>query len=66
MVGFFRRSEVGNRMLVEKQKQLGCESVLKLKQDIHTRWNSTFLMLREAYKTERTTNNSYDYHKRSS
>lgn len=45
IVGYFRRSEVGNRMLVEKQKQLGCESVLKLKQDIHTRWNSTYLMI---------------------
>jgi len=45
MVGYFRHSEVGNRMLVEKQKQLGCESVLKIKQDIRTRWNSTFLML---------------------
>jgi len=44
MVGYFRRSEVEKRMLVEKQKQLGCVSELKLKQDIRTRWNSIFLM----------------------
>jgi len=36
-------------MLVEKQKQLGCESVLKLK-DIRTRWNSTYLMLERLVK----------------
>jgi len=43
IVGFFKRSEIGNRMLVEKQKQLGSSTILKLKQDIRTRWNSTFL-----------------------
>jgi len=37
-------------MLVEKQKQLGNETVLKLKQDVHTRWNITFLMLERLIK----------------
>lgn len=45
IVGFFKRSEVGNRLLAEKQKQLGNSTILKLKQDIHTRWNSTYFML---------------------
>jgi len=45
IVGFFKRSEVGNRLLVEKQKQLGSSTILKLKQEIRTRWNSTFFML---------------------
>jgi len=37
IVGFFKRSEVGNRMLAEKQKQLRSSTILKLKQDIRTR-----------------------------
>ncbi|XP_008181981.1 zinc finger BED domain-containing protein 1-like [Acyrthosiphon pisum] len=45
IVAFFKRSEVGNRILVEKQKQLGINKVLKVKQDVRTRWNSTLLML---------------------
>jgi len=50
MVSFFKRSEVGNRILDEKQKQLGYETVLKLKQDIRTRWNTTFFMLETLIK----------------
>jgi len=37
-------------MLMDKQKQLGNETVLKLKQDIRTRWNSTFFMLERIMK----------------
>lgn len=45
IVAFFKRSEVGNRTLVEKQKQLGITKILKVKQDVRTRWNSTLFML---------------------
>lgn len=45
LVGFFKRSEVGNRILIEKQNQLGITQILKVKQDVRTRWNSTLLML---------------------
>lgn len=50
IVGFFKRSEMGNRMLVEKQKQLGVTQPLKVKQDIRTRWNSTLFMLERLVK----------------
>lgn len=50
IVGFFKRSEVGNRMLVEKQKQLGVTQPLKVKQDIRIRWNSTLFMLERLIK----------------
>lgn len=45
IVGFFKRSEVGNRKLVEKQQQMGLQTILKLKQDVCTRWNSTLVMM---------------------
>jgi len=45
IVGLFKRSEVGNRMLIEKQKQLGHGQILKLKQDVRTRWNTTLFMI---------------------
>lgn len=50
IVGFFKRSEVGNRMLMEKQKQLGITQVLKVKQDVCIRWNSTLFMLERLVK----------------
>lgn len=50
MVGFFKRSEVGNRILGEKQRQLGFTLLLKLKQDVRTRWNSTLIMLERLVK----------------
>jgi len=44
IVAFLKRSEVGNRILVEEQKQLGITKILKVKQDVRTRWNSTLFM----------------------
>lgn len=43
IVGNFKHSEVHTRKLVEKQQQMGV-TVLKLKQDVSTRWNSTLTM----------------------
>lgn len=45
IVEFFKRSEIGKIMLSEKQKQLCVVEVLKVKQDVCTRWNSTFFMI---------------------
>jgi len=50
IVGFFKRSEVGNRILGEKQRQLGFTQLLKLKQDVRIRWNSTLIMLERLVK----------------
>jgi len=50
IVGFFKRSEVGNRILGEKQKQLGYTQILKLKQDVRTRWNTTLIMFERLVK----------------
>ncbi|CAI6373453.1 unnamed protein product [Macrosiphum euphorbiae] len=44
IVGHFKHSEVSTRILHEKQKQLN-SPVLKLKQDIAIRWNSTLTMM---------------------
>jgi len=44
IVGHFKHSEVHTRQLAEKQQQMGLR-VLKLKQDVSTRWNSTLTML---------------------
>lgn len=50
IVGYFKRSEVGNRILEEKQTQMGFTKVMKLKQDVKTRWNSTLIMLERLVK----------------
>ncbi|XP_050062310.1 E3 SUMO-protein ligase ZBED1-like [Aphis gossypii] len=50
IVGYFKRSEVGNRFLIEKQKQLGHGQILKLKQDMRTRWNSSLFMMERLVK----------------
>jgi hypothetical protein len=44
IVGHFKHSEVSTRILHEKQKKLN-SPVLKLKQDIAIRWNSTLIMM---------------------
>lgn len=44
IVGHFKHSEISTRTLHEKQKQLNYP-VLKLKQDIAIRWNSTLIMM---------------------
>jgi len=50
IVGYFKRIEVGNRLLMEKQKQLGHGQILKLKQDVRTRWNSSLFMIERLVK----------------
>lgn len=44
IVGHFKHSEVSTRALHEKQKQLN-SPILKLKQDMPIRWNSTLTMM---------------------
>lgn len=51
IVGHFKHSEVAARVLREKQEQLRVP-VLKLKQDISTRWNSTLVMLKRLLKVK--------------
>jgi len=43
IVGHFKHSEVDTRLLTEKQQQMGL-AILKLKQDVSTRWNITLTM----------------------
>ncbi|XP_073710442.1 zinc finger BED domain-containing protein 4-like [Misgurnus anguillicaudatus] len=45
MVGHFKHSQVATSRLQDLQKQLGMKE-MRLQQDVPTRWNSTFYMLR--------------------
>lgn len=51
IVEYFHRSSQGLTKLRETQKQMGIPE-LKLKQDVETRWNSTYLMLERIVATK--------------
>ncbi|KAK7886509.1 hypothetical protein WMY93_026130 [Mugilogobius chulae] len=52
MVGHFKHSQVATRALVDLQTKLGMKPA-RLQQDVSTRWNSTFYMLRSLLQQKR-------------
>ncbi|XP_062857042.1 E3 SUMO-protein ligase ZBED1-like [Trichomycterus rosablanca] len=53
VVTYFRSSTTGKEKLKHVQQQMNC-AVMKLIQEVDTRWNSTFLMLQRLYDERQT------------
>lgn len=52
IVGHFKRSPKATSLLIKTQQNCGIKNPLKLRQDIATRWNSTFYMLQRFTELE--------------
>jgi len=48
---------------MEKKKQLGHGKILKLKQNVRTRWNSSLFMIERLGEIKRVSYNSNDFTK---